>query len=120
MANASSIARTTTCPTCNRLVITDGFAFHRCDGDYVVTVNGAFHASFPSDIQARTYVYAMTRRHDAAGIHTTMHLSEAEPERDEYTIWYDAANDALDRGAITSLYEWPGLRQAQAATRSAV
>lgn len=103
------------CPDCRRLVITEGFHWHPCrDGECIVTINGALHSIARSALEARTIIYRATARHTAAGITTAQHI-----EHDAYDIWYDDANDALERGEISSLLQWPGMADAVLARQEA-
>lgn len=81
-----------TCPVCEKPLACNGFAYHLCDGDYTITLNGQFHASRDNAVQARTYIYSISRRHEAAGIEVEI-MQDGDPNADYYS------------GGVVSAYE---------------
>lgn len=73
------------CPVCEKPIISNGFQFHPCDGEFTITLDGAFHAVRPNAVQARTYIYSTARRQESAGIDV-----EIMPATDAYDDYYNA------------------------------
>lgn len=81
-----------TCPVCTTEINTNGFAYHACEDGYTVTLNGQFHACRDNAVQARTYIYSISRRHEAAGIEVEI-MQDGDPNADYYS------------GGVVSSYE---------------
>jgi hypothetical protein len=71
------------CPVCEQPIICQGFSYHACEDAFTITLNGQFHASRDNAVQARTYMYSISRRHEAAGIEVEI-MQDGDPNADYY------------------------------------
>jgi multidrug resistance efflux pump len=72
-----------TCPVCDQPIICQGFSYHACEDAFTITLKGQFHASRANAVQARTYIYSISRRHEAAGIEVEI-MQDGDPNADYY------------------------------------